>query len=403
MSDVFDEYAKIMEAKGFFKKAQQTRIEKEDDSDYAEKIKALYGIDIKLNDSNKDIIEQAHPERVIVAPSYDRVNGLVENIRERHDIMVGICNKPTNGNLTQHRYAEQDLMDELVRIGFSFDNEGNEQISKLADQCAVDLNVDINKKIASLDPQHRIEKRAWILQTLRAVGPWVARGLMAVTTIATIKTHIIGNISQGIIPDAEVAIDALGNLNSNVSDRYSGTINQWIRIIQFIKQNAGKAEDIAGNIDMQTINSPEDINGSLDAKRRISASQEDLKYLQEFKKMAEYVANKIGSGGVISGSGFLGEIEAMQSDNDEADSQLWTGIQSLWSSSFGDHKTAAKNALAALRNSLIKFVDDFNSATSEATSQAKQNVSILEQVQQMYGGLETGSKETGLGQYVSES
>lgn len=384
MSDVFNEYAKIMASKGFVKKAQQTSVEKENDSDYAEKIKALYGLDIKLNDSNKDIIEQAHPEKVIVAPSYDRVNGLVENINERHDIMTGICNKPTNGNLTQHRYAEKELLDELVRIGFQLDNEGNEHLSKLADQCAFDLSIEVNEKIASLN-HNGIEKKAWILPALRVAGPWIVKGLLAATTLATIKTQVIGNISQGIVPDADAAFVALNDLKNSVSSRYVGKIEQWMQIVSFIKDNAKKAELISGNTEMQVINSPEDVSSSLEVKKRVQASQEDIKFLNEFKKMSSFVAGKIGSGGVMSGSGLIGEIDAMQSDSGETQSQWWQGLKGMWGSTFGDHKTAAKNALAALRNSLVKFIDEFNSSTNQAASEIQQQTGILEQAKTMIG------------------
>jgi len=147
-NEVFNNYVKIALEKGLIKKSEEKE-PANTNKDYAETVKALYGLDIKLNDSDKDIIEQAHPEKVIIAPSYDRVNGLVENVRERQDIMVGIVNKRPNGNLTMHRYAEcyKDLLNELVALGFRMQNEGKNDLMKLADSCSVKLNEKVEKLV----------------------------------------------------------------------------------------------------------------------------------------------------------------------------------------------------------------------------------------------------------------
>jgi len=136
-SEVFDNYIKIALDKGMISEGQEpdspTR-----NADYADTIKTLYNIELPLNDSQKDILEQAHPTPVIIAPSYDKVNGLVENLRERQDIMAGIAMKPANGNLTMHRYATayNDLVRELVAIGFKMDNKKKKSLRVLADSCS---------------------------------------------------------------------------------------------------------------------------------------------------------------------------------------------------------------------------------------------------------------------------
>ena len=138
-NEVFNNYVKIALEKGLISESQETL---EDNSrankDYADTLETLYGIKLPTNESDKDLLDQAHPDPVFIAPSYDRVNGLVENLRERQDIMVGICNKPTDGNLTMHRYAEtyRDLINELVVLGFRMDNKKQKELRVLADTCS---------------------------------------------------------------------------------------------------------------------------------------------------------------------------------------------------------------------------------------------------------------------------
>ena len=121
-SEIFDEYSKIALKEGFITESEE-KADNSGEKSYRETIQLLY--DVKPNGKDeKHILDQAHAESpVIIAPAYDRVNGLVENLFERQDIMVGIALKRNNGNLTQHRYAKKELTDELIRIGFEMDNK----------------------------------------------------------------------------------------------------------------------------------------------------------------------------------------------------------------------------------------------------------------------------------------
>jgi len=127
-NEVFNNYVKIALEQGLISEGQDVPESK--NKDYADTIKTLYGLDIPLNDSDKDILDQAHPNPVVIAPAYDRVNGLVENLRERQDIMAGIALK--------HRYANayRDLVNELVALGFRMDNADHKELRVLADTCS---------------------------------------------------------------------------------------------------------------------------------------------------------------------------------------------------------------------------------------------------------------------------
>jgi hypothetical protein len=157
-STIFDEYAKIAEAKGLVKIAQETESKelkkyKSDDhprvgSDDISTIEALYGVkpDSPLKYKH-NIMESAHPKAVIIAPSYDKINGLVENNIEQQTISINIVNKPTDGIPNYTKYAQKELLMELVRIANDMDNQGKEDLRKLADECIEELsNEDVKKK-----------------------------------------------------------------------------------------------------------------------------------------------------------------------------------------------------------------------------------------------------------------
>jgi hypothetical protein len=155
-SDIFDSYAKIAMEKGIVSKASTEEIKKKleenprMDSLDADAIKGLYGV---KPDSPKDmeykrnIIELAHPKSVIVSPAHDKLNGLVENVNERQDIILNILNKKINGQLTQHKYAKQDLVLSLVKVGNYLDSTDKESLRILADACLQQLAEDQKKKI----------------------------------------------------------------------------------------------------------------------------------------------------------------------------------------------------------------------------------------------------------------
>jgi hypothetical protein len=193
-SEIFDEYSKIALKEGFITESAE-KADNSDEKSYRETIKLLY--DVKPNGKDeKHILDQAHPESpVIIAPAYDRLNGRVENLFERQDVMVGIALKPTNGNLTQHRYAKQELTEELIRIGFEMDNKDIDDLRVLADSCS-----------------ERITKQAF----------WGLAGAGAVVTgliYSLVKTHVMDKTSQGVFNDGVILMKALKAASDNAEPR----------------------------------------------------------------------------------------------------------------------------------------------------------------------------------------
>lgn len=159
-SEIFDNYAKLAVEKGLISSAADDNVQEDKKStdnkstdspklkkfkkspsaragsDDISTIELMYGV--KPNSSieyKNNIMEAAHPHSVIIAPSYDKLNGLVENNIERNNIMCNIALKPTNGNSTYHKYAEQDLIQSLVKIANYMDCKDDDQLRILADAC----------------------------------------------------------------------------------------------------------------------------------------------------------------------------------------------------------------------------------------------------------------------------
>lgn len=110
-------------------------------SDTIEVIEDLYGVKPdkpKSQQYEHNIMEVAHPEKEIIAPSYDKLNGLVENCIERQKILLNIMRKPSNGQSTHHKYAA-DLAKTIAKVATDLENKHHLELSKWADSCLTQL------------------------------------------------------------------------------------------------------------------------------------------------------------------------------------------------------------------------------------------------------------------------
>lgn len=142
-SDIFDAYAKLALEKGLIKSSEESKELKryKDDehpragSDTKEVIENLYGLKPEGIKYKNNIMEAAHPDKVILTPAYDKINALIENNIERQKIMINITQKPVNGHHTQHKYAQKDLALALTKIANDMDNRDMDDLRILADTC----------------------------------------------------------------------------------------------------------------------------------------------------------------------------------------------------------------------------------------------------------------------------
>lgn len=142
-SEIFESFVKIAQEKGMIsndsseakKKLEQTS---RADSLSLSDIEALYGVkpdSPKSMEYEHNIMEVAHPNSLVISPSYDKLNGLVENNIERQNILLHIVMKTPDGLSTQRKYAEKELILSLVRLANDLDNQNKEKLRVLADAC----------------------------------------------------------------------------------------------------------------------------------------------------------------------------------------------------------------------------------------------------------------------------
>jgi len=145
--DIFEKYAELAMERGLVSKGEdlKKKLEKNPrwDSQDISAIELLYGVkpdSPKEMEYKKNIVEIAHPNAVVVSTSHDRLNGLVENLNERNNIMINIVNKPVDGHLYGRRYASDELVRSLVRIANDMDNKNSDKLRILADRCIEQMN-----------------------------------------------------------------------------------------------------------------------------------------------------------------------------------------------------------------------------------------------------------------------
>jgi hypothetical protein len=168
-SEVFDEFIKIAMKKGLVSEGehaehteQNTKNPRWDSLDISA-IEALYGVkpdQSKDMDYEHNIMEVAHPNAVVVSPSYDKLNGLVENNNELQNILMHILYKePESGSPNQGiypmrptllypnpKYASKNLMLALVRVANDMDNKDKDDLRVLADKCLEQIHDGFQKQ-----------------------------------------------------------------------------------------------------------------------------------------------------------------------------------------------------------------------------------------------------------------
>ena len=215
-SDIFEEFAKIAQERGLISKSSSEEIKRKlennprIDSLDISAIEALYGV---KPDTPKDmeyknnIIEDAHPNAVIVSPSYDKINGLVENLNERQNILMHIVQKTPDGHVTQRKYAEKQLLLSLVRICNDLDNQNKEELRALADVC--------------LEQTATITKKAEFVSN---AFPWlIVAGAIAATLGAIYVQQKLSFVDEGYRNNHEKLIKEVDDILEDTAGIFTGT------------------------------------------------------------------------------------------------------------------------------------------------------------------------------------
>lgn len=293
-SEVFENYAAIAKEKGLLSEGEgyDPRVGSDDIST----IEVLYGVKPNGKDE-KSMVDQAHPEPVIIGPAYDRINSLVENVKERQNIMIGIIMKAPQAKLTQHRYASvtEDLTQELIRLGFKLDNDNQDDLRLLADTCAEGLR-----------------KEAFIPIAIGLLGA-------ALGTIYAVNNHVY--VAQGIHNDCQRAIDALNKLAAAVPN-VAGTVNDMIESVQYIQKLNDDLVQARSSMPLSQVDHPETTIKAVQLSKD-GTVDDAAKLLSAWKAV---VPEFIGRA-----SKFLATIKGVSTSPDLS-SDLWAGIKKVWHS-----------------------------------------------------------------------
>jgi hypothetical protein len=158
-SEIFESFVKIAQEKGLISDAEHAEHTEKDfsetnprmDSLTIEQISKLYNTkpeqpaDMKYKNN---IMEDAHPDPIVISPSYDALNGLVESEIEGQNIRMRIVMKEPDGHLVNRKYAEKQLVLSLVRTAEQLDNLEQDELRKLADVCLIQASGSSFKKVA---------------------------------------------------------------------------------------------------------------------------------------------------------------------------------------------------------------------------------------------------------------
>lgn len=245
-SDIFEEYLKLSIDQGLIKIAEEDNQKESKElkkyksdshprsgSDDISTIEALYGVKpetIKGMEYDLNIIEVAHPNAVVVAPAYDKLNGLVENENERANIIRNkIMSAPASGTLALYKDAEKELMMELIRIGNDMDNADHEELRVLADSCLDGLK----KKAGWLDDlTNWVGQNNFINKKIRDVGG-IGEGAIG----GALTGGAIGALVGAFFPPAIGASTTAGALSGAVIGAITAAIFNTSPKVVNIKEN----------------------------------------------------------------------------------------------------------------------------------------------------------------------
>ncbi len=140
-NDVLKAYNKLMEQKKKQAAQESAALKKYKNSDRPrvgsddkETIEKLYNLKPEGYKYDKNLAEVAHPDKVILFKSHDKINSLIENENERQTIDLNIFNRHPTGQLAAHKYASELVMS-LTRVANDLDNRSQDELRALADIC----------------------------------------------------------------------------------------------------------------------------------------------------------------------------------------------------------------------------------------------------------------------------
>lgn len=375
-SEIFESFIKIAQEKGMISEDAPEKAQKilektrRADSLSVEDIAKLYGVKPDAPEGMKykrNIIENAHPTSFVISDSYDKINGLVENENERQNISIHITQKHNNGLLTQHKYAQQELLMSLVRIGNDLDSQNKEELRALSDTCLDQL---VAKK--------PIKKTAFVW--FAAIGAALLGAIYA-------KNHM-RFISDGFQQDHQKLMSELEDLSSSNSDWDVGTDYkpEFLNMINDLKTRLTAFYNLEQQVEpiMAQLQTPRDAKQLIELAKHPdshnvltayktfrNAAANILPYLQTVEKD---FANEMYKQNQTSNKGFLTDLVDK--------TQILHGGKGLVADDFDDVRHALDTYLMDIAN-IIKVLKGADSIEQHAHEELQQASAADAQ---MFGG-----------------
>jgi len=372
--DISKEFLKIAMEKGLIKEAEESKELKEYKnspyprvgSDSISTIEALYGI---KPDAPKDmqyihnIVEDAHPNQVIIAPSYDKLNGLVENLNERQQILINIMHKPVNGNLTHKKYAESELAYALTRVANDMDNRDIDQLRVLADTCLEQLNT----------------------ITKEAIGPLAIVGIAAAVLAAVYLYNHVNDPDQGILANTENAISAVDSLigedwfhqtfYATLKPEFVNNLKKFKSDLESLRSEAKAFNEI--ELKIHSLKTAEELKNVSE-----ESGQEIVHKAEQFRTFLQNIAPEINQAIEEFSSSTIKQVAI----KDESWlSQLTGKFEGLLHGGWGlftDRFDDIKKALAPLKQSMDATVEEINRLDDTAENRKAQVAKAMQQVKE---------------------
>jgi hypothetical protein len=231
-------------------------------------IELLYGKkkDIK---SNEELLQDAHPEPVIVNTSYDLMNSVVEDLHQRQSIMIDIANKNPRVLQTNFRYvkASEDLMQETTKLAFLLENKKQYNLMSAADGVTEEL-----QKVA----------HPAVLIALKYIA-YLGAAIGGTALLANSNPN-----SQGLQNDIKRAIEELIDVTED-HPKYTSSFGSYMKLLNRTSQVISSLEELDLEFSNQkaqiaALPSTEKMNAVISMYNQLASSKQDEKILALIKE-----------------------------------------------------------------------------------------------------------------------
>jgi len=351
-SEIFDLYANLADANGLVKKAEDETNRKPDDRD-------IYRVKPNGEDE-KDMVDQAHPDTFVAAPAYDKMNAIVENVKQRHDIMADIATNVPRGVYVHKRYvkARRELFDTLQKNSFRLERENHNPFA---------LNLVTSCTEAVVNDESTFKKQA--------LAPLVVAGIgVALLAINRLSSEFAEDV--GVKRALDYAEEELKDLLED-SPQLSSTLNSILKGVSLLKSVYKKISQI--NISEPNTSNLQSIKDS--GQQFENSNAETL--VKYFDKLSDVFIEHLPK--------YISYIELMEDHTGDS----FFGVEWEWARDLGDfvsqsNSEEAVTALKNLRSNLIenkKTVQQYIETIKDFGKKSMQE--HLDEVEQEFENLES--------------